>query len=132
MMLPARSCSPLVMNRLTPSMCQEPSGCGTARVRPAPTSDPASGSVSTIVAAQHLIRAEHFEQVEVQVPKVAPVVRHRWSPVVTVVWLLQSSYSRVTAATSGIRPDLPARAGRSGRGLGTGVLHEHQRDVVVE
>ena len=38
-----------VMKRLTPSMCQEPSGCGMARVRPAPTSEPASGSVSTIV-----------------------------------------------------------------------------------
>ncbi len=37
------------MKRLTPSMCQEPSGCGMARVRPAPTSEPASGSVSTIV-----------------------------------------------------------------------------------
>ena len=46
------SVSPLVMNRLTPSMCQVPSGCWIALVRPAPTSEPASGSVSTIVAAQ--------------------------------------------------------------------------------
>ncbi len=37
------------MKRFTPSMCHEPSGCGMARVRPAPTSDPASGSVSTMV-----------------------------------------------------------------------------------
>ena len=41
---------PEVMNRFTPSMCQVPSGCCTALVRPAPTSEPASGSVSTIVA----------------------------------------------------------------------------------
>ncbi len=41
-----------VMNRLTPSMCQEPSSCLTALVRPAPTSEPASGSVSTMVAPQ--------------------------------------------------------------------------------
>lgn len=44
--------SPEVMNRLTPSMCQEPSACSTALVRPAPTSEPASGSVSTIVEPQ--------------------------------------------------------------------------------
>ena len=31
-------------------MCQVPSGCRRARVRPAPTSEPASGSVSTMVA----------------------------------------------------------------------------------
>jgi hypothetical protein len=37
------------MNRFTPSMCHEPSACGIARVRPAPTSEPASGSVSTMV-----------------------------------------------------------------------------------
>src|SRR3954451_22618007 len=49
MMLSVRSCSPEVMNRLTPSMCHEPSGCGIALVRPAPTSEPASGSVSTMV-----------------------------------------------------------------------------------
>ena len=46
------SCSPDVMKRLTPSMCQEPSSCLTARVRPAPTSEPASGSVSTMVDPQ--------------------------------------------------------------------------------
>ena len=44
--------SPEVMKRLTPSMCHEPSSCLTALVRPAPTSEPASGSVSTIVAPQ--------------------------------------------------------------------------------
>ena len=44
--------SPEVMNRLTPSMCQVPSGCSIALVRPAPTSEPASGSVSTMVAPQ--------------------------------------------------------------------------------
>ena len=49
-MLSARSCSALVMKRLTPSMCQVPSCCSIARVRPAPTSEPASGSVSTMVA----------------------------------------------------------------------------------
>ncbi|GAA3300285.1 hypothetical protein GCM10020295_40620 [Streptomyces cinereospinus] len=43
------SCSPEVMNRFTPSMCQEPSSCSTALVRPAPTSEPASGSVRTMV-----------------------------------------------------------------------------------
>src|SRR6266536_5341664 len=51
-MFSVRSCSPLVMKRLTPSMCHEPSGCGIARVRPAPTSEPASGSVSTMVEPQ--------------------------------------------------------------------------------
>ena len=40
------------MKRLTPSMCQVPSACWTALVRPAPTSEPASGSVSTMVAPQ--------------------------------------------------------------------------------
>ena len=49
-MFSAMSCSALVMNRFTPSMCQVPSGCSIALVRPAPTSEPASGSVSTIVA----------------------------------------------------------------------------------
>ena len=49
-MLSAMSCSPEVMKRFTPSMCQEPSACRKALVRPAPTSEPASGSVSTIVA----------------------------------------------------------------------------------
>ena len=49
-MFSARSCSALVMKRLTPSRCQVPSGCSTALVRPAPTSEPASGSVSTMVA----------------------------------------------------------------------------------
>ncbi|CAM5641612.1 hypothetical protein SANTM175S_01005 [Streptomyces antimycoticus] len=49
MMLSERSCSPEVMNRFTPSMCQLPSSCWTALVRPAPTSEPASGSVSTMV-----------------------------------------------------------------------------------
>ena len=48
-MFSVMSCSPLVMNRLTPSMCQVPSGCSVALVRPAPTSEPASGSVSTMV-----------------------------------------------------------------------------------
>src|SRR5215475_6801296 len=52
MMLSAMSCSALVMNRFTPSMCHEPSGCGIAFVRPAPTSEPASGSVSTMVEPQ--------------------------------------------------------------------------------
>jgi ABC-type methionine transport system ATPase subunit len=36
------SCSAEVMNRLTPSMCHDPSFCWTALVRPAPTSDPAN------------------------------------------------------------------------------------------
>ena len=44
--------SPEVMKRFTPSMCQEPSSCLTALVRPAPTSEPASGSVSTMVEPQ--------------------------------------------------------------------------------
>ncbi len=48
-MFSAMSCSPEVMKRLTPSMCQVPSSCAIALVRPAPTSEPASGSVSTIV-----------------------------------------------------------------------------------
>ena len=51
-MFSVRSCSAEVMKRLTPSRCQLPSGWRTARVRPAPTSEPASGSVSTMVAPQ--------------------------------------------------------------------------------
>ena len=43
------SCSAEVMKRLTPSMFQEPSSFSVALARPAPTSDPASGSVRTIV-----------------------------------------------------------------------------------
>ena len=46
------SCSAEVMNRLTPSMFHEPSSLAVALARPAPTSEPASGSVSTIVAPQ--------------------------------------------------------------------------------
>ena len=51
-----------VMKRLTPSMCQVPSSCLIALVRPAPTSEPASGSVSTMVAPQprSTIVAAHF------------------------------------------------------------------------
>jgi hypothetical protein len=49
-MFSAMSCSAQVMNRLTPSMCHVPSGWRMALVRPAPTSEPASGSVSTMVA----------------------------------------------------------------------------------
>jgi len=44
--------SALVMKRLTPSMFQEPSSFWVALVRPAPTSEPASGSVSTMVVFQ--------------------------------------------------------------------------------
>ena len=51
-MFSVRSCSPHEMKRFTPVMCHVPSGCWTAFVRPAPTSEPASGSVSTIVAPQ--------------------------------------------------------------------------------
>ena len=49
-MFSVMSCSPEVMKRFTPSMCQEPSSCRNALVVPAPTSEPASGSVSTMVA----------------------------------------------------------------------------------
>jgi len=62
-MFSVRSCSAEVMNRFTPSMCQLPSSCSTAFVRPAPTSEPASGSVSTIVAPQPrsiMISAQRF------------------------------------------------------------------------
>ncbi len=52
MMFSVTSWSAEVMNRFTPSRCQVPSACCTALVRPAPTSEPASGSVSTIVAPQ--------------------------------------------------------------------------------
>ena len=51
-MFSGQSHSALVMKRLTPSMCQVPSGCWCAVARPAPTSEPASGSVSTMVAPQ--------------------------------------------------------------------------------
>ncbi len=53
-MLSLRSPSAEVMNRLTPSMFQVPSSFRVALVRPAPTSEPASGSVSTIVVSQPL------------------------------------------------------------------------------
>ena len=49
MMFSCRSDSPEVMNRLTPSMFHEPSSLRVALARPAPTSEPASGSVSTMV-----------------------------------------------------------------------------------
>ena len=48
-MFSVRSLSAEVMKRLTPSMFQVPSSFWVALVRPAPTSEPASGSVSTIV-----------------------------------------------------------------------------------
>ncbi len=48
-MFSVRSLSAEVMKRLTPSMFQVPSSFGVALVRPAPTSEPASGSVSTMV-----------------------------------------------------------------------------------
>ena len=53
-MLSVMSCSAEVMKRLTPSRCQLPSSCRTALVLPAPTSLPASGSVSTMVEAHSL------------------------------------------------------------------------------
>ena len=46
------------MKRLTPSMFQVPSSFWVALVRPAPTSEPASGSVSTIVVPQSLSTIE--------------------------------------------------------------------------
>ncbi len=49
MMFSLRSDSAEVMKRLTPVMFQEPSSLGVALERPAPTSEPASGSVSTMV-----------------------------------------------------------------------------------
>ena len=53
MMFSLRSpASPEVMKRLTPSIDQVPSPLSRALVRPAPTSEPASGSVSTMVAPQ--------------------------------------------------------------------------------
>ena len=53
-MLSHRSLSAEVMKRLTPSMFQVPSSFWVALVRPAPTSEPASGSVSTMVVFQPL------------------------------------------------------------------------------
>ncbi len=53
-MLSHRSLSPEVMKRLTPVMFQVPSSLAVALARPAPTSEPASGSVSTIVVFQPL------------------------------------------------------------------------------
>ena len=50
MMFSLMSCSAEVMNRFTPVMFHEPSSLSVAFERPAPTSEPASGSVSTIVA----------------------------------------------------------------------------------
>ena len=54
MMLSVMSCSPEVMKRFTPVMCHVPSGWSVARVVFCPTSDPASGSVRTIVAPHWL------------------------------------------------------------------------------
>ena len=48
-MLSAMSCSPKVMKIFGPVMRQVPSAAGTALVRSAPTSDPASGSVRFMV-----------------------------------------------------------------------------------
>ena len=49
MMFSLMSWVALVMKRLTPVMFHEPSSLATALARPAPTSEPASGSVRTIV-----------------------------------------------------------------------------------
>ena len=49
-----RSLSPEVMKRFTPVMFQVPSSLAVALARPAPTSEPASGSVSTMVVFQPL------------------------------------------------------------------------------
>lgn len=49
-MFSGQSKSPLVMNRLVPVIVQVPSPLSVALVRAAPTSEPASGSVRTIVA----------------------------------------------------------------------------------
>ena len=48
-MLSARSCSPKVMKIFWPVIRQVPSPAGTALVRSAPTSEPASGSVRFMV-----------------------------------------------------------------------------------
>ena len=49
MMLSAMSCSPKEMKIFVPVMRHDPSPAGTALVRRAPTSDPASGSVRFMV-----------------------------------------------------------------------------------
>ena len=48
-MFSARSCSPKLMKIFVPVMRQVPSPAGTALVRSAPTSEPASGSVRFMV-----------------------------------------------------------------------------------
>ena len=52
MMLSHRSLSAEVMNLFTPVMFQVPSSLSVALARPAPTSEPASGSVSTMLVFQ--------------------------------------------------------------------------------
>ncbi len=55
-------------------MCQVPSGWATALVRPAPTSEPASGSVSTIVAPQRFSTISWARRCCCGVPKWCSVV----------------------------------------------------------
>ena len=110
-MLSARSCSALVMNRLTPSMCQVPSGCSMARVRPAPTSEPASGSVSTMVAPHSRSMASWANRCCSGVPR-----SHRTRAIVCPLAYIQTAglEPRTSSATAQQRPRRPVPPSSAG------------------
>ena len=114
-MLSVRSCSAEVMKRLTPSMCQVPSACWIALVRPAPTSEPASGSVSTMVAPQPLLDHELGAASSARsVPSSCRTCGERGPPeYMKTAGLAPSTSSATAQRRRGGAPEPPSSAGRS-------------------
>ena len=94
-----------MMKRFTPSMCQEPSSCLMALVRPAPTSEPASGSVSTMVAPQ---------------PRSAAITAHFFCSSVPMSWKICAKPAPMAYMyTAGLAPRIVlAERPHSARGIG--------------
>ena len=115
-MFSVMSCSPLVMKRLTPSMCQLPSGCSVARVRPAPTSEPASGSVSTMVEP-------HLRSIACSAKRFCsgvPLSHRRWANAGPLEYIQTAGFEpRISSATAQYSergaPEPPISVGRSRR-----------------
>ena len=115
-MFSAMSCSALVMKRLTPSMCQLPSGCSMALVVPAPTSEPASGSVSTIVLP-------HLRSIACCAKRCCsgvPMIHSTWAKLGPPEYIQTAGLApRMSSATAQARvrgaPVPPSSAGRSRR-----------------
>ena len=115
-MLSGTSHSPPVMNRLTPSRCQVPSACRIALVRPAPTSEPASGSVSTMVPPQWcsiMVRAKTFCS---GVPSSSITVANEGpDPYMKTAGLAPRISSAQAHRIDGEAPNPPSSSGRSSR-----------------